>query len=178
MPSQQNTFRNLYCNQWVSSESRWIDLTAWDDAPEPLEGQTCYVALDLSSTQDVTALACVFPHPDDTFTLKLFAWLPADNLRDRCQRDRVPYDEWARKGWLTLTAGNVIDYAAVEEKLRELREQYELREVAFDPCNASQLAQRLMSEGFLMVEFRQTLANFSEPTKSFEKLVLERKLAA
>ena len=72
VPSQQNTFRNLYCNQWVSSESRWIDLTAWDDAPEPLEGQTCYAALDLSSTQDVTALACVFPHPDDTFTLKLF----------------------------------------------------------------------------------------------------------
>jgi phage terminase large subunit-like protein len=178
VPSQQNTFRNLYCNQWVSSESRWIDLAAWDDAPEPRveDGQPCYCGLDLSSTQDVTALACVFPHDDGTFSLKVFAWLPADNLRERCQRDRVPYDTWAKDRALTLTAGNVVDYAGVEDKLRELRDQYDLREVAFDPWSANQLAQRLTGEGFLMVEYRQTLANFSEPSKSFEKLVLERKL--
>ena len=178
VPSQQNTFRNLYCNQWVSSETRWIDLAAWDGAPnaEIEAGQPCYCGLDLSSTQDVTALACCFPREDGTFSLKVHCWLPADNLRERCQRDRVPYDEWAKQGWLTLTAGNVVDYTAVEEKLRELRDQYDLREVAFDPWSANQLAQRLMAEGFLMVEFRQTLANFSEPSKAFERLVLERKL--
>src|SRR5512146_2393219 len=67
VPSQQNTFRNLYCNQWVSSETRWIDLAVWDDAPAanlPLGGE-CYAGLDLSSSQDITALACIFPHGDD-----------------------------------------------------------------------------------------------------------------
>jgi len=178
VPSQQSTFENLYLNRWVSSESRWLDLAVWDDAPEAKieAGQPCYCGLDLSSTQDVTALACVFPHDDGTFSLKVHCWLPADNLRERCQRDRVPYDEWAKQGWLTLTAGNVVDYAAVEDKLRELRDQYDVRETAFDPWSANQLAQRLMAEGFLMVEFAQTLRNFTEGTKAFERLVLERKL--
>ena len=177
VPSQQNTFRNLYCNQWVSSETRWIDLTTWDDAPERNQiERECYGALDLSSTQDITALACVFPHDDGTFTLELNAWLPEENLRERCLRDRVPYDIWAQQGLITLVPGAVIDYAMVEDRLRELRDRYDLREVAYDPWAARDLAQRLTSEGFVMVEFRQNLQNFANPTKQFEKAVLERKL--
>lgn len=179
VPSQQNTFRNLYCNQWVSSETRWLDLAVWDDAPQPIaeqKGARCYAALDLSSSQDVTALAEIRPHDDGTFTLKLHAWLPEENLRERCQRDRVPYDEWAKQGLITLVPGPVIEYALIEDKLRELRAACDLREVAFDPWNARQIAQRLMGEGFAMVEFRQTMANFTPATKAFEKAVIGRKL--
>jgi phage terminase large subunit-like protein len=177
VPSQQNTFRNLYCNQWVSAETRWIDLSAWDDAPsQDKKRELCYGALDLSSTQDVTALACIFPHDDGTFSLDLHAWLPQENLRERCLHDRVPYDQWARQGLIALVPGAVIDYALVEEKLRELRDKYDLREVAFDPWNCRDLAQRLTAEGFLMTEFRQNLQNFANPTKAFERAVIERKL--
>jgi phage terminase large subunit-like protein len=177
VPSQQNTFRNLYCNQWVSAETRWIDLSTWDDAPE--QDQTkreCYGALDLSSTQDITALACVFPHDDGTFSLELHAWLPEENLRERCLRDRVPYDQWARQGLITLVPGAVIDYGMVEDRLRELRDKYDLREVAYDPWNCRDMAQRLTAEGFAMIEFRQNLANFAGPTKAFELAVIGRKL--
>jgi phage terminase large subunit-like protein len=178
VPSQQNTFRNLYCNQWVSSETRWISLADWDDAPEPNHAtkQECYGALDLSCSQDITALACVFAHDDGTFSLELHAWLPEENLRERCRRDRVPYDRWASQGLISLVPGNVIDYGLVEQKIIELRDQYDLREVAFDPWNARDIAQRLIAEGVMMVEFRQTLQNFAHPTKAFEKAVIERKL--
>jgi phage terminase large subunit-like protein len=33
-----------------------------------------------------------------------------------------------------------------------------------------------MAAGVMMVEFRQTLANFTTPTKAFEKAVIDRKL--
>ncbi|HYD16744.1 MAG TPA: terminase TerL endonuclease subunit [Candidatus Nanoarchaeia archaeon] len=176
VPSQQNTFRNLYCNQWVSSETRWIDLSTWDDAPAPLPGTLCDAGLDLSSSQDITALVCAYPHEDDTFSLRLFAWLPEANLRERCQRDRVPYDRWAEQGLITLTPGNTVDYSVVEAKIRELHSSGELREVAFDPWNARDIAQRLTADGVQMVEFRQTLQNFAGPTKAFEKAVIDRRL--
>jgi len=179
VPSQQNTFRNLYCNQWVSSETRWLDLAVWDSAPaaiDVLKKARCYAGLDLSSSQDITALAVIYPHDDGTYSLHLDTWLPADNLRERCLRDRVPYDAWAEKGLITLVPGPVIEYGLIEDRLRELRSKYDLREVAFDPWNARQIAQRLMAEGFAMTEFRQTLANFSLPTKAFEKAVISRKL--
>ena len=179
VPSQQNTFRNLYCNQWVSSETRWLDLAAWDASPaamDELGGQTCYAGLDLSSSQDITCLSLVFPHDDGTFSIVLRSWLPADGLRERCQRDRVPYDVWAEQGFLELTPGSVVDYAAVEDAFRQLRGEYDLRECAFDPWNAQQIAQRMMAEGFAMVEWRQTLKNFAGPTKAFERAVIAHKL--
>jgi phage terminase large subunit-like protein len=75
-----------------------------------------------------------------------------------------------------LTPGSTVDFTAVENKLRELRDQYDLREIAYDPWSARDLAQRLTAEGFQMVEFRQTLANFAQPTKAFEKAVIDRSL--
>ena len=143
---------------------------------EPEAGQTCYAGLDLSSTQDITALSVVFPQQDGTASLQLHCWIPSDGLRERSMRDRVPYDRWAETGLIELSPGTTIDYALVEDKLRELRSQYDLREVAYDPWNARDLAQRLIGEGFQMVEFRQTLKNFTVPTKQFEKAVLERRL--
>jgi phage terminase large subunit-like protein len=57
---------------------------------------------------------------------------------------------WKQQGYLHTTPGNVIDYEAVRVRLQELRDQAELniREVAFDPWNANQLAQQLQADGF------------------------------
>ncbi len=177
VPSQQNTFRNLYCNQWVKTETRWLSLVDWDACPPvdvDLIGRTCYAGLDLSSTRDVTALVLAFPLDDGTVALLPRFWLPGDGLKDRCRRDRVPYDQWEKQGVIELTAGNYVDFSAVEQGLREARDKYDLRCVAYDPWSAKQLAQRMQGEGIPVAEFPQTISHFAEPTRAFEKRVLAR----
>ena len=44
---------------------------------------------------------------------------PKDNLRKRADRDGVPYPKWAEDGFITPTPGNVVDFRAVEDKVRE-----------------------------------------------------------
>jgi phage terminase large subunit-like protein len=179
IPAQENTFRRMYLNQWTEQSDRWVSLTAWDAckvALESLSGRRCYVGMDLSSTKDLTALVAVFPD-DDGFDVLAKFFVPTGNIKERSTRDRVPYEQWSREGHLIATPGNVVDYEAVREQLKDWGAEYDVREVAFDPWNATDLVTRLQGQdGFTCVPMRQGFASLSAPTKSLEKAILAGKL--
>ena len=60
---------------------------------------------------------------------------PAENIRQRATRDRVPYDQWTKDGFLVATPGNVVDYEAVRAELQRWAAEFDVREIAFDPWN-------------------------------------------
>jgi phage terminase large subunit-like protein len=177
IPAQENTFRRLYLNQWTEQAARWIALPAWDACgvgTRPLDGRKCWVGMDLSSTKDLTALAAVFPDGDGFDVLAHF-FVPAESMRERSTRDRVPYDQWAKGGYLTATPGNVVDYEAVRATLKEWDARFDLQEIAFDPWNATDLVTRLQEQdGHTCVPMRQGFVSLSAPTKALEKAVLSR----
>jgi len=181
IPAQENTFRRLYLNQWTEQAARWIPVAAWDACQTPIDmaalrGRRCYVGMDLSSTQDLTALVAVFPTEDGFDVLPHF-FVPADKIRERSVRDHVPYDEWARRGLLQATSGNVVDYEAVRAVLHTWHDWFELRSIAFDPWNATDLTNRLFNQdGLPCVKMRQGYASLSAPTKALEKAILSRSL--
>ena len=144
-----------------------------------MRGRTCFGGLDLSTTTDVTALAWVFPpdHDDDLWRVLSRYFVPAENLRQRAERDRVPYDLWARQGFIEPTEGNVVDYAAIEQRIRGDSALFQVREIAYDPWNATHIALRLQEEGAAMVEFRQGFRSMAAPTRELEKLIVSQKLA-
>jgi phage terminase large subunit-like protein len=183
IPAQENTFRRLYLNQWTEQAARWITMASWDACRVAgdrarLHGRRCYVGMDLSSTTDLTAIVAVFP--DDAgpgFDVLAQFFVPADNLADRVRRDRVPYDQWVREGWLIATPGNVIDYEYVRQSLRAWQTEFDVREIAFDKWNAIDLVTRLQAQdGFACVQIEQGFASLSGPTKSLEAAVLSRAL--
>jgi phage terminase large subunit-like protein len=182
IPAQENTFRRLYLNQWTEQASRWLALDAWDACRDDalsvasLRGRACYVGMDLSSTADLTSLCAVFPNGAE-FDVLWQNFIPAENIRQRVQRDRVPYDQWVKDGKLIATPGNVVDYEAVRQTLREWDDLFDVREVAFDPWNAVDLVTRLQEQdGFTCVAVRQGFATLSAPTKALEKAVLSKQL--
>jgi phage terminase large subunit-like protein len=106
-----------------------------------------------------------------------YFWIPAESMVERERRDRVPYSTWVRQGLVTATPGNVIDYAYIRQQINELAEVYDLREVAFDPWNATQLSVQLGDDGINMIEMRQGFASMSGPSKELLRLVLSGGLA-
>jgi len=183
IPAQENVFRRLYLNQWTEQASRWIALAAWDACQAPvldpaaLNGRRCYVGLDLSTTTDLTAAVAVFPDDDGGFDVLVQFFVPEERIHQRVARDRVPYDEWARRGFLVTIPGPTIDYEVVRAHLNDWRERFDLRFVAFDPWNATDLVNRLEKiDGFPCVKIRQGKASLSAPSKALEKSVLEKTL--
>ena len=181
IPGQQNVFRRLYLCQWTEQAERWLDMAVWDENddavdPEALEGQSCYAGLDLSTTQDITALELFFPAASGGGDVVSYFWLPEENLRARVLRDHVPYDVWARQGLVRLTEGNVVDYDVIRADINTLGAQYDIREIAIDRWNSTQLQTQLMGDGFTVVPFGQGFASMTAPTKELQRLVLERRL--
>jgi phage terminase large subunit-like protein len=141
-----------------------------------LKGRRCYVGMDLSSTKDLTALVAVFPD-DDGFDVLCQFFVPQDSIRERATRDRVDYPLWAKQGFLIATPGPVVDYEAVRRTLNEWSNEFEVKAVAYDKFNATDLVTRLREQdGFTCVQTGQGYLALSSPTKALEKYILDKSL--
>lgn len=178
-PGVERLFRWLRLNQWLSvKEVGWLPLTMWDrtaaeDARAGLTGKTCYLGLDCSTTNDLTAVTAVFPPQRgvEKWTAIFEAWIPEANVIEREHGDRVPYREWARQGYIHITEGDAVDYTAVEAKILELKAEYDVQALGVDPWNSRMLTQRLMQQGVDVVEIQQNMAGMSPAMKDMERLM-------
>lgn len=182
--SQLNEFLTKRLNVWTSSAIDWMDIQKWDKCNAPvdgngLRGRTCFMGMDLSSTTDLSALVLVFPPATagDPYQLLCRFFLPGENIRTRQRSDQVIYESWVRNGFVQTTPGNVIDHDAIKAQILEDCAMYDIREVAFDPYNATKLVVELQDEGVNVVEMRQTMFMLSAPTKELERLVGRNELA-
>ena len=182
LPSAVNNFKTKHLNEWVNADTAWMDMRAWDacgDAGLDIEafaGQPCWIGLDLASKTDIAALVLVFQHPEEPGAYVTFGryYLPEETVS---AAGNSQYEGWMRSGRLTATPGNVIDFGWIEADLLDMASRFEVRAVAFDPFQATQLSTRMLAEGLPMIEVRPTVLNFSEPMKTLEALVLQKKLS-
>lgn len=151
MPSKESTVRRLNFCEWVGSESPWIDTDAWLKCEHFLsldeyKGQPCYGGLDLSGKNDLTCLALDFPTDEGHDTFSIF-WAPEQGLKDREDRDRVPYTQWHREGHLRVTPGRSIDYGYIAQEIAQLRGKVDLKGIAFDRWRIDDLMRELDAIG-------------------------------
>ena len=183
IPAFENTFRRLYLNQWTEQETRWLQMSVWDECGEPfdaatLKGRRCYGGLDLASTTDVAAFSLVFP-PDsasDIFYVLCFFWIPGENVTKRSSADRAQYDLWSKQGHIQATPGNIIDYKYIYQTIDDLARVYDIEEIAFDRWGSTKFVQELSDRGMTVVEFGQGFASMSAPTKELMMLLLSKKI--
>lgn len=186
MPSKAATVRRLNFCQWVESASPWIGRDVWEAAedridPELLRGRRCYGALDLSSTQDLTALQLLFePTADDpVWRMQPYFWLPEDGLYDKAEKDRVPYLAWVDAGYLETTPGRAINKLHVIHRLAEVADWYDVKAIAYDRWRIEDLKMLIESEGISLpplVEFGQGFKDMSPALDEFERRLLNGQL--
>jgi hypothetical protein len=78
---------------------------------------------------------------------------------------------------LEVTPGETIDFEAIEDWLRKVGEEFDLRASGDDPYMMLQFARRLSNDGFPMFEYRSSTLNFSEPTKLLDALIPDSLIA-
>jgi len=180
-PTARNNFLTKRLNRWVSTETAWIDLEAWDRAPalaseDVLANSPCIIGLDLAHKLDVAAAVAVFA-VEDQYHVKAKFWLPQEQITAKSRSIGNKYQAWAESGYLELTEGSIIDHEVIEEQLRIWLAEYDVHEIAFDPYGSVQLANRLARDGAPMVQVGQTVKNLSEAMKDVEASVVAKKFA-
>lgn len=181
-PSKQSGFKRYYLNIWSQQKTAWLNMQRWERCsagpidPDDFAGCECWGGLDLARTKDMSSLAWVF-RVEDRFAVLWRFWLPEAEIEERIRRDRIHFDAWARDGWLTSTPGDVTDYREIEASIVQDAERFKVRELAYDPHFATDLAQRLQDDhGVQMVNVRQNPQMLNLPSQEFERLVISGKL--
>ena len=176
-PRFENTFRRLLLNQWTEQDIRWLNQTRWLELAGnfgDLDGCICFGGLDMANTQDLTAFALIFPDDEDDarWMLKTYFWLPEDTIHRRSRTDGVPYDLWAKNKEVFVTPGDSVSYKQVRHDINELGERYNIKMIAADKWNATQLVQELDGDGFNVAMYSQGFAAMNGPSKEFERLIM------
>jgi phage terminase large subunit-like protein len=181
IPAKESVFKNLYLNMRVDAEAKWLssaDFAACVVELPDLTGRPCYGGLDLSSTQDLSALSLCFAPVEDgePFYTLHYSWCPENAIRERSKRDRVPYVEWHRQGYIEATPGIVVDYSYILKRIEAISKQYQLKAILFDRWGSQKIVKDMEDLGLTVIEFGQGFASLSPPSKELEKLVLGRKI--
>jgi len=182
--ADERTFRWLRLNEWTKyGAAKWLGVNVWDASscsvlvPGKLHGRPCYGGLDLSSKTDITAFVLYFPAYDGqrAAVLPTF-WIPEESIADRFAKDKVPYPQWVRAGFLQTTPGSVIDQAFIRTEICRQMGLYDIKELGFDPWNANQIALDLTDDGITVAEVRQGFKTMSPAMKELQKLLVGQEL--
>ena len=184
MKAQQSTQRRTnyltkHLNVWVDANSALYDTQHWraceDKALDEADfsGDECVIGLDLASKIDMAARVNVYRREVDGkshyFVFPRF-YLP----RAAIEEERHPmYRGWEMQGDLYATPGETTDFGIIEDEIRTDGPGLDLKAVATDPWQAQQMIQNLKRDGMPAEEYRQTVANMSEATKTLDALMRE-----
>ncbi|MFJ1657169.1 terminase large subunit [Streptomyces anthocyanicus] len=176
-PMDLAAYKRLHLGIRTRQDVKFLQLSDWDRNAgmvdeQALHGRDTWGGLDLAATSDLLALCWLFPTDDDgTLDAIWRFWTPEDNVENLDKRTAKAASRWVREGWLTATPGNVADYDWIKEQIRKDRDVFRVRSIGYDPWNASQLTNDLVSERAPMVKVRQGFQTMSPVLKETQRLL-------
>ncbi|KRQ03080.1 terminase large subunit [Bradyrhizobium manausense] len=179
-PTERSSLKRYKLNIWEdSSTSPFVDMLTYDEGAgeidlAALEGEPCWLGVDLSSSIDLSVVVACFRDGEDYIVVPYF-FCPADNLRDRQEATGAQYLDWAARGLIEATVGNVIDFRRVEECIRELCERFSVQEIACDPAMARNLLNNLLEDGLPAIEHRQGSLSMMPAIAELQRAIIGRK---
>lgn len=139
------------------------------------KGKRVWMGLDLSETDDNTALAMVTEVDGYIFT-KVFGFVPEDKIEYKSKREHVDYKKLIQNGDCFACGNEVIDYIFVKDKIKEIEDEYEveIQMIGYDKWNALATVQGLEADGYECVEIKQHSSVLHMPTKWLKEIILEK----
>lgn len=141
IPGKLNGILRLHFCVWTDAETAWMTRAVVDPLLadfDPLEhkGKRAYLGLDLSQSQDLTALAAVVKTGErdgkPTFDAWIEAWTPGDTVAERELRDKLPYTVWIQEGHLQAPKGKSISFPHVGFAAMQYQRDYDVALLAYD----------------------------------------------
>lgn len=153
--SKKGEFITKYCNLKQNSSLAWLPANIVEKAcGEPLQLEDyakhyALIGIDLSQTTDLTAATLVIEKGGEFFVWAHF-WLPAERIDEATIRDGLPYDAFIKRGFLSPSGDNVVDYHDVFDWCVGMVRKFKIYPlmVGYDRYSAAYLIQSLEAAGF------------------------------
>ena len=172
-----NVFTHNLTKAWITREQ--IEDMFYEIDTAKLKDQRCVASVDLSVSDDFSAVTYTFYLPDRYYNNVLCPlhsitdyYFPEAQLKEH--RNREIYKRWIDAGHLKLCKGSVIDYDQIANDL--LGKPFLIMGVGYDTYKSAEFTKLIEASGGkeYLYPIKQTYGNFTSPVESFE-LALHRK---
>ena len=190
--SAEVEFKTKHCNVWTTAAKTWIRDPEWVACQSDTEPTgPCWAGLDLAAVSDLTALVLIWPRGDRVVVRGEY-WIPEDTVRAVLDSNPAHvYRIFQGLPNFHTTPGNVTDFAAIRRRVSgtyithegvqddpdNLLKAHEIRQVAFDRHNSTQIAIDLTDDGCPLAPYGQGFVSMSPGAKQVEHLIRSGKLA-
>ncbi len=131
---------------WIAEEA-WVDVQGVVDELK-LKGCQCWLSLDLSQKNDLTALTATWEDKKGHLHCKTWYWTTKDRLKERGLADNAPYEQWVEQKHLQAVPGAVIDKSFVAAEVKRLCTMHSVEFLAFDPAGMADFEAACEQIGF------------------------------
>lgn len=142
------------------------------------KGRRVWLGLDLSQTDDNTAVAMV-TEENGVFYAKAWGFLPKERVELKSNREGVDYRRLIGSGCCFACGEDVVDYGFVENFILGIPDKYgvEIVQIGYDRYNAISTVQKLEAGGMECVEIKQHSSVLHPPTKLLKEIILGGRFA-
>lgn len=182
-------------NRWqVGSEEKYLtqeqlDMLVNSQIPKEqflqlIQGRASVCGVDASKVIDLTAEAFIFRLPDDKVGIYVHAFMPSESVHTHLKTDKLPYESYEEKGYISFIQGTYIDIKNLEEYLCdfERNNNVDVKAVCADNAYCHQLLIDLTEgrapngKAYEVIECPQTTTILNEPCNDFLKWLISGKL--
>lgn len=160
--STASSVKRLYFGIELGAADFWINEESWaavlqaidDETIDALKGCKCWLSLDLSQKNDLTALTATWEDDAGILWQKTWYWTTQEGLNERAIADKAPYEDWVELGFLTAVPGSTIDKTFVAAQVAKLCAEHNVVELDFDPAQMADFEAACEDIGFPAWRFK------------------------
>ena len=144
--------------------------------PDFWRGKPVYLGLDLSQSDDNTAVAMATAENGILYA-KVWGFVPSDRIEYKSKKETVDYRRMIQKEICYACGDEVIDYGFIENFILSLPGKYgvDIIQCGYDRWNALSSVQKLEAKGIECVEIKQHSSVLHSPTKLLKEKILSKK---
>ena len=180
--SKEIEFKTKYCGLKQNLSTAWLkaeDINkafGWRKPMEEIKSHYSVVGIDLSQAVDLTCGICCTEVDGIIWTHAHF-WLPRNRLEEATKRDKIPYETYIRKGFLSLSGEEFINNDDVLIWCMDLVRKYKVYPlmVGYDRWGSAELIAKLNGKSFKTDTVTQGF-NLSSVADTFEGMLREGKI--
>ncbi|PTJ26006.1 terminase large subunit [Staphylococcus simulans] len=147
-----------------------------------IKGRDVYVGIDLSRSEDLTAVSFIYPLKNKNFYVDAHVFVGTKQpIQEKSKKDKIDYLRLVQTDMATLTKAEsgIIDYEQVFWWLDDFikRNNLNVKAIAYDSWSASSFVTKAEHEtDYMLVEVPQNYKHMSPALKQFRLDVFENKI--
>jgi phage terminase large subunit-like protein len=174
-------------NLWrQASKDTYIRMNDWQEGYTSeefnIKGRDVYIGVDLSRSEDLTALSFIYPLDDKKYFVDSHVFVGFKNsIYEKSKRDKIDYEKLVNTHMATLTSASsgIIDPEQVVNWLIDFIDDNELnvKAICYDPWESSYFVTKMEKEtGHPLIEVAQNYKALGPVLKQFRLDVFEKRI--